>query len=1119
VQSIQLLYPNTFFQAMNKHTQSTISQRHSADAVGSPEKDRCHSCGRQVKAQQMSRHFSHFPQCIPVSQNGSPSAPQQCHQNSNSVAAHPTRRSSSRLSTGNQVGLDSNQPLPHNQDDNHFDIDNSNNNSPFVSEVTNGHTSIETVGDCGDNTEDFQEDHAEDAGPLSSMLNSHQDYVDSMHDRLNLSLFSIQEKAHLDLLQTLGQLGAPMKSFDAIMQWKNRSIRNGYIFRDETIPSRKAILTQTSKRLNRESLKPIVGQLYLPYSDVTVDITYYKAASVLADLASDVELNTSENLIFDGDWNVNRDPFAVPDGSTIGDLNTGKAFRMTHKNVCKNPNDMLLACPLAIDQTVCDVAGAARLPLEPIQIQWGNVKFDVRKKASATRVLGYINRPKVEPKRVEAGYFEAPINNAPIPMFQNQPTCNDATWKCQEYHMQIEYILRMSGFIELQERGFKWNIKYRGEVYPAVLYPFVPFIIGDTEGHDQLCGHYKSRTKSRQLCRTCEVPTHKTGWSKARRYPKRKPGKIKHLVTRRDFTKLQDMSQRMLISGFDDLRFGLHSDCGIFGACPGEILHLVLLGWFKYVVESFFHQIGGGKSAENYIALCRSIALQLSRQSDRDFPRTTTNDFSTCSNIPGHEYTGILLIMLIAFDTTRYGEVFDDARATAAQGRQKDKHPRHECFISDWKLLLTSLLEWWAWMKQPEMARRHVRRSKYATSALVRLLKEVAPRLKGMKNNTIKTHLPMHMAEDIENFGVPEVFNSAYSESAHITIAKKTVRNTQKRNKTYVVQAAHRYTENLVIEQVNRHITSEKSRGTHRHGSVWIGKSYTISKSALGTPLCHWKRAQSSALPLELNYHLMQTVTNHLLPCLDPPIVYCQTEYKCQKGVLYRAHPNYDEKPWYDHVMIDWDDVAFPARILCIVNLSNAKPNSILVFPGQSPSFAKQGLYIIIQSYNPINKEAERQRREAALDRHSKRKRKRPRHNMSSTIFSTNDDDDDTVKKSIFEMYKLQVLPNSTPSLPTLYIVNVDSIVGPTVGISDISRHYSAPSTTLEVTEPSRPTIFLTTRRQEWANNWTEYIDWKHHHLEESDESSEEEDKMPDASPDLFPDDASDNMSDNPPDL
>ncbi len=34
--------------------------------------------------------------------------------------------------------------------------------------------------------------------------------------------------------------------------------------------------------------------------------------------------------------------------------------------------------------------------------------------------------------------------------------------------------------------------------------------------------------------------------------------------------------------------FGAHSDCNIFGACPGEILHLVLLGWFKYVVQFFF---------------------------------------------------------------------------------------------------------------------------------------------------------------------------------------------------------------------------------------------------------------------------------------------------------------------------------------------------------------------------------------------------------------------------------------------------------------------------------------------------------------------------------------------------
>ena len=117
------------------------------------------------------------------------------------------------------------------------------------------------------------------------------------------------------------------------------------------------------------------------------------------------------------------------------------------------------------------------------------------------------------------------------------------------------------------------------------------------------------------------------------------------------------------------------------------------------------------------------------------------NDFSSASNIPGHEYAGILLIMLLAFETSRYGEVFDRARALAIQGGQEDKHPGHDNFIADWKLLLSSLLEWWAWMKQPQIDRRCVKRSVYATSYLLRLLKTVAPRHDGMKNNTVKTAL------------------------------------------------------------------------------------------------------------------------------------------------------------------------------------------------------------------------------------------------------------------------------------------------------------------------------------------------------------------------------------------
>ena len=377
----------------------------------------------------------------------------------------------------------------------------------------------------------------------------------------------------------------------------------------------------------------------------------------------------------------------------------------------------------------------------------------------------------------------------------------------------------------------------------------------------------------------------KCGWSKGRQFVKRKPGVINRLVRAKRLDILKQKSQHMLVNAFDNVQFGTHSDRGVFGACPGGILHLVLLGWFKYVVQSFFKQIGqNGVPGRKYVRLCHDIASQLARQSDRNIPRTTCNDFSSASNIPGHEYAGILLIMLLAFETSRYGEIFDRARALAIQGGHIDKHPGHDHFIADWKLLLTSLLEWWAWMKQPRIDRRCVKRSVYATSFLLRRLKEVAPRHDGMKNNTVKTHLVLHMLEDIENFGVPEIFNSAYAESAHIPIAKKTVKNTQKRNKTYTIQAAHRYVENLAISHANRQISS-KGNGTNgeENGSgprQWIGKSYSISRNGMGSPQCAWrsdnrKKLDEVACPLTIHQHLLQTMVEYLLPCLDPPVIDC----------------------------------------------------------------------------------------------------------------------------------------------------------------------------------------------------------------------------------------------------
>ena len=68
--------------------------------------------------------------------------------------------------------------------------------------------------------------------------------------------------------------------------------------------------------------------------------------------------------------------------------------------------------------------------------------------------------------------------------------------------------------------------------------------------------------------------------------------KINALVCEGSTDQLPLLSQNYLWNGFADVQFGLHNQRGIFGACPGEMLHLVSLGWFKYCLLAFAAQAG-----------------------------------------------------------------------------------------------------------------------------------------------------------------------------------------------------------------------------------------------------------------------------------------------------------------------------------------------------------------------------------------------------------------------------------------------------------------------------------------------------------------------------------------------
>jgi hypothetical protein len=179
-------------------------------------------------------------------------------------------------------------------------------------------------------------DEEEDV-PESSILAAYQTHINSLNDKgLNLSLFSCWEKVELDLLLTQSTIGAPMKAHEAIMQWTIRSICSGYVFRDSTITSRKTVLSRVTKCLNRDELKPIWDTLHLPYTNVTIKVAYFQASAIFVNLLCCGHLNVDANYIFNGNWNPDHDPYAVPSGNVIGDLNTGRSNLKTYARAKNN---------------------------------------------------------------------------------------------------------------------------------------------------------------------------------------------------------------------------------------------------------------------------------------------------------------------------------------------------------------------------------------------------------------------------------------------------------------------------------------------------------------------------------------------------------------------------------------------------------------------------------------------------------------------------------------------------------------------------------------------------------------------------------------------------------------
>ncbi len=202
-------------------------------------------------------------------------------------------------------------------------------------------------------------------------------------------------------------------------------------------------------------------------------------------------------------------------------------------------------------------------------------------------------------------------------------------------------------------------------------------------------------------------------------HPLKTQQQIGALVAHNQVQELRNMSQHCIKNATHLLRFGSHNLQGIHGACPMDMLHALHLGIFRCVRDCFFDQIGPTSDlAGEMNAVAVKIGELLSRQSDRDLPRTRFPGGVNRGKLNAKDFPGILLCLAATLTSAMI-------RVKLPKKRGKWKH---HSVIEDWITLLETLLQWEQWLKSSEMKVKHVQQAQTKHRIIMHFLKKIMRR-------------------------------------------------------------------------------------------------------------------------------------------------------------------------------------------------------------------------------------------------------------------------------------------------------------------------------------------------------------------------------------------------------
>jgi hypothetical protein len=893
-------------------------------------------------------------------------------------------------------------------------------------------------------------------GPDTSIRDQFRKFCD--HAKRHFLEFTEDEIAAIRLLHVLKLKQSPMNAYEPLMLWHLRSSKK--IREHESLGTtdhfigRKRIIKNLIKRYNFANKMPYQKVVKLPVSGSIVKLTCHDAKASIQRLLTDPRIDPRDYLYWD------RDPTKGPPDHLdyVQDLNTGQAYIQTHATLITEKGQVLLPLILYADGTA--VSHFHDMELTQVKMALGIFTRQARMRPYFWVPLGYIEKVHEQGGRSrtilrQSNHLDtqdganSDDSSANIAEFEGVGNKND-----QDFHAMMSVILE--DLVALQENGLVWDHHNQdtGETWEDLHFiTFVPFLRVDGKEADLCCAKYSQRSSTQQICRKCHIPLQRADDHMAN-YKLKTVSEIKKLVENADLEGLKALSQTYLRNAFYNVRFSTGNDHGIHGSCPSELLHAFLLGTFKYLRDIFFEMIGVKSELAKLInALAKIYGKLFARQSDRTMPGTSFSNGIQVGKLMAKDYRGVLLIMLAIVRSTKGREILKKRRIF------KDKH---DTALNDWILLIELMLEWEAYLNEPRMYVKDVKRLKKKHRYIMYIMRKVAQRNAGMGLKLLKFHMILHIWEDILQYGVPLEFDTSANESMHKP-AKQASRMTQKAHDTFNFQTATRLCEfellDLALEEIENgrciwHYfdtfppdsasdsgdskdASDIFTGETRISVFWDKENecaFKIHTRSTNTGRVAWDTELLGFL-LDLQ-DLLQANGE-----ANPLGIFTMHRRKDQ---IFRGHPDFRGKgPWRDWVWVDWGAGwgRLPCHIWCFVVINEKAGKGRLKYGGITLS---AGTYAVVETTELEENEMELGKSDL----------------MMPVCKDIDLDEDGLVAKRRF------------------YLADTEAFVDPCCTIPDIGG------------PPNR--YFVVKPRNQWAD---EFIRWirDEHHLDEMDELDEVE--------------------------